>query len=169
MEFNELIYERRSTRSFKDEPVTAEQIEKMLDAAIHAPNACNFQSWHFYVVKSESARAKIGGMCGRWGLGASVVFVVCTDAAQLEARFGERGRDLFAVQDTAAAIENLLLCAADIGLGGCWVGAFDEAACREALDIPQGRRPVAIIPVGVPAEKPAMRARVDLSDVVTVI
>jgi nitroreductase len=79
---------------------------------------------------------------------AGVVFVVCADPEQSAARYGERGRDLYCYQDTAAAVENLLIVANMLGYGACWVGAFDEKKARRALSVPGHLRPVAIVPVG---------------------
>ena len=171
MEFSEVIKKRRSTRKFKDDGVSREQIIKMLESATAAPNACNMQSWHFYVVTSKDVKAKIEkeGATMPWATTAPVIFVVCTDAAAIVERFGERAEQLFVVQDTAAAIENLLLCAADMGLGGCFMGAFDEAKIRDIVGIKEGHRPVALVPVGVPAVELPARPRNPLSYVVTFV
>ena len=169
MEFSEVIKKRRSTRKFTNDPVSREQIIRMLEAAIAAPNACNMQSWHFYVITDKKVRAKLAEekAVTDWATTAPVMFVVCTDAAAITARFGERADKLFAVQDTAAAIENLLLCAADLGLGGCFMGAFDEAKVRSIVGVKADQRPVAVVPVGVPAIELPARPRNPLSAVVT--
>ena len=169
MEFSEVIKKRRSTRKFTNDPVSREQIIKMLEAAIAAPNACNMQSWHFYVITDKKVRARLAEekAVTDWATTAPVMFVVCTDATAITARFGERADKLFAVQDNAAAIENLLLCAADLGLGGCFMGAFDEAKCREIVGVKPEHRPVAVVPVGVPAIELPARPRNPLSAVVT--
>jgi nitroreductase len=85
------------------------------------------------------------------------VIVVCADAEQSAGRYGPRGRDLYCLQDTAAATEHILLAAVALGLGGCWVGAFDERRAADALSLPKHHRPVAILPIGKPAGRPAMR------------
>ena len=109
MEFSEVLKARRSTRQFTDEGVTGEQIMKLLDAAVAAPNACNMQSWHFYVVTDESVKRRLSETktVADWATTAPVIFVVCTAAKALAARFGDKAENLFAVQDTAAAIEKL--------------------------------------------------------------
>jgi len=171
MEFSEVIKKRRSTRKFTNDPVSREQIIKMLEAATIAPNACNMQSWHFYAVTDKAVRARLDeeSAIATWATTAPVMFVVCTDAAAIVARFGEKAERVFAVQDTAAAIENLLLCAADMGLGGCFMGAFDEAKFCEIVGIKEGHKPVAVVPVGVPAIELPARPRNPLSSVVTFV
>ena len=173
--FIDLLYKRKSIREFTDYALSEAEITLLMESATRAPNACNFQSWHFYAVSnrdvinsfySAEGSAIYGG---KWITEAAMVVVVCTDAKELEKRFGDRGSNLFAVQDTAAAITNILLQAADIGLGGCWIGAFNEDKCRELLDIPAQRRPVALLPIGKPKSDPSERGRKPLNDVVTMI
>ena len=83
-----------------------------------------------------------------------------------EPEFGSRGEHLYCIQDTAAAIQNLLLAVVALGLGACWVGAFEENRVREVLNIPKELRPIAIIPVGWRAEKPRLRSKRPLHDIV---
>lgn len=171
MDFQQLLNERRSVRAFTGAPVSAEQRQILLEAAVRAPSACNLQSWHFYVVAD---RAKIEALypmvySAAWIQKAGLAVIVCTDADAITHRFGERGSSLFCLQDTAAAMENLLLCAADLGLGGCWIGAFDPDACRAFAAIPDSRTPVAIAAIGEPVAKPPLRERRSLDEIVTVI
>lgn len=171
MEFFEVLKARRSTRQFTDEGVTGEQIMKLLDAAVAAPNACNMQSWHFYVVTDASVKRRLSETktVADWATTAPVIFVVCTAAKALAARFGDRGENLFAVQDTAAAIENILLAAADMGLGGCFMGAFDNDKCREIVGVSEEHRIVAMVPVGHPAMMLPERPRNPIESVVTFV
>jgi len=80
--------------------------------------------------------------------------------------YGTRGSSLYCLQDTAAAIQNLLLAASALGLAACWVGAFHEEEARRVLNIPNGVRPVAIIPMGYPAQVPEARWKRPLSEIV---
>jgi nitroreductase len=97
---------------------------------------------------------------------APAVIVVCANENRSSQRYGVRGKTLYCIQDTAAAIQNIHLAAYSLGLGTCWVGAFKEEEAREILKIPQGIRPVAIIPVGYPAEAPSPRNRRSISQIV---
>ncbi|MBQ8551730.1 MAG: nitroreductase family protein [Clostridia bacterium] len=168
MEFNELLYKRRSVRAFTEREVTRGEIDTLLEAATRAPNACNMQSWHFYVVTDGEVRAKFADICATWATTAPVIFVVCTDNEALVGRFGERAK-LFTYQDTALAAENLLLAAADMGLNGCFMGAFDAGRCRALLNIPEKHEIVALIPVGEAQTESPLRERKPMSDVVTYI
>lgn len=157
MDIFEIFKLRRSIRAFTEEDVSDEQIEKILEAARWAPSAGNIQPWEFIVVrrpdiKRDLARAALNQTFIEE---APVVIVACANEIRSGRIYGSRGVNLYCIQDTAAAIENMLLAACALGLGACWVGAFDEEAARKILRIPRGVRPVAMIPVGYPAEKPS--------------
>jgi nitroreductase len=85
--------------------------------------------------------------------------VVCADKERSAYGYGSRGRELYCIQDTAAAIQNILLTVESNGLGTCWVGAFNEKEVIELLNIPDHVRPVCILPVGYPAGSPSKRSR----------
>ncbi|MDH5806267.1 MAG: nitroreductase family protein [Candidatus Methanomethylicaceae archaeon] len=167
MDVFECIKKRRSIRSFKKIPIKYEDLMKILNAAILAPSAGNIQPWEFIIVtrqdlKEELAEAALGQY---WMLDASVIIVVCAREKDSASRYGSRGKSLYCIQDTAAAIENMLLAITALGYGACWVGAFDEDAVRKILKIPLGVRPIALIPIGVPNESPEPRWRKELHEV----
>ena len=97
---------------------------------------------------------------------APVVIVVCADEDRSSMGYGVRGKTLYCIQDTAAAIQNIHLAAYSLGLGTCWIGAFREEEARRILKIPRGVRPVAMIAVGYAAEAPPPRSRRSLSQIV---
>lgn len=164
----EAIRNRRSVRRYLRDPIPKETVEELLSAAIQAPSAGNAQPWRFIVVWDQKLRE--GLAAAAFGQGflaeAPVVIVVCADLERAKRAYRERGEQLYCLQDTAAAIQNLLLAATAKGLGTCWVGAFDEGRVTELLGLPRGLRPVALIPVGKPGESPAARPRRPLSEVV---
>ncbi|MEM1586389.1 MAG: nitroreductase family protein [Candidatus Bathyarchaeia archaeon] len=168
MDIFEVIKFRRSIRSFTREDVSDEQIEKILEAARWAPSAGNLQPWEFIVIrrpdiKREVARAALNQTFIEE---APVVIVVCANEVRSGSIYGSRGVNLYCIQDTAAAIENMLLAACAIGLGACWVGAFNEEEVRRILNVPRGIRPVAIIPIGYPSERPSPPRRRPLKEIV---
>ena len=170
MDLFEAIEARRSVRRFDPAvEVPPETVERLLNAAILAENAGNRQPWHFYVVRDPELRQ--GLVAAAHGQGfisqAPVAIVVCADAEQSAGRYGQRGRELYCLQDTAAAVDHILLAAVALGLGSCWVGAFDEGEAARVLDLPDHHRPVAILPIGKPAEAPAPRPRQPLKEVAT--
>lgn len=154
MDFWQVIEARHSVRSFDPAvDIPPETVERLLTAAIRAPSAGNRQPWHFYVVRNLATRRALAAAAyGQTFVAqAPLVIVVCADAGQSAGRYGQRGRELYCLQDTAAATEHILLAAVALGLGGCWVGAFDEDQAARALNLPPRHRPVAILPIGKPA------------------
>lgn len=164
----DLIKDRRSIRNFKDQQVTEEHINILVKAACLAPSAGNRQPWEFIIVEDTNIKSKLSEAAyGQSFVSrASVVFVVCAVPRRSGSRYGRRGRELYCIQDTAAAIQNLLLTAVANGLGGCWVGAFDERTASEAVNLPDGVRAIALIPIGYPNESPSSRPRRSLKDVI---
>ncbi len=154
METYEAILTRRSVRRFEDRPLSREQLEKLLEAARWAPSAGNLQPWIFVVATSEDARAALAAAAFGQRFVAEAPAVIGVAASPPErSPYGRRGRELYCLQDTAAAVQNVLLAAHDMGLGACWVGAFDDDAVSRALELRGDERPVALVPVGYPAEQ----------------
>jgi nitroreductase len=168
MEFFEVLKLRRSTRAFTDEAVSEYEILKLLEAARLAPSAGNIQPWVFVVVRDADMKGRLAEAALNQSFikKAPVVIVVCADPDRSRQRYGGRGENLFCVQDSAAAVQNMLLAAVDLGLGACWVGAFREDMVKAALRIPESLRPVAVVPVGRPAEKPSLPYRRPLGEIV---
>lgn len=167
MELIDAILGRRSIRKYKDIDVEDDKIRKILEAAIWAPSSGNTQTWRFYVVRNEKIKREISAAAlnQRHIREAPVVIVVGYDIQEMYSAYRERGVNLYAIQDSAAATQNLLLRAYDLGLGTCWVGAFDEKEVSDILNIPPHIRPVAIVTVGYPAER-SVSTRKSLESVV---
>jgi nitroreductase len=162
------LFERRfSCRSFEPKTLSDAELEPLLEAARWAPSAGNLQPWRFVVVRSPTLREGLARSAHgqEFVAAAPVVIVVCAVPAESARRYRERGEQLYCLQDTAAAVENILLAATEHGLGSCWVGAFDEDAAARCLSLPAGWRPVAMVPVGWPAEEPRERQRRPLHEV----
>jgi nitroreductase len=165
----EVILERRSIRSFRGDPVSEENIEKILIAAQRAPSAGNRQPWHFYVVRNQNLKESLAQAAfdQKFIAQAPVVIVVCADPERSALRYGERGRTLYAIQDTANAGMNIWLTVTELGLATCWIGAFDEAMAAKVLSLPSNLRPVAMFPIGFPAESGRITPRRPLQEIVT--
>lgn len=162
------IFERRSCRAFRTDPIPKEDLDRLLEAICAAPSAGNCQPWRFLVVRSQEEREALAAAAGGQDFlaQAPIAIVVCADAARSAASYGSRGRDLYVLQDTAAATENLLIAATALGYGTCWVGAFDEDEASAVLRLPKKLRPVAIIPIGKAAKKLGRSSRRPMSEVV---
>jgi len=173
MDFWQVLHSRHAVRDFAlGRDVPAPLVADLLRAAIEAPSAGNLQSWHFYVVRRPAVRAALAeaALGQSFVAEAPVVIVVCADPERSATRYRERGRRLYAYLDAAAATENLLLAATALGLGTCWVSAFDEEAARQAIGAPQWLVPVAIVPVGYPAvPRPRETERRPLEEVTTYV
>ena len=167
MELLEAIKGRRSVRAFKQQDVPEETVEKLIDAARHAPSAGNIQPWEFVIARKQDTKKKLAKAANQAFVEeAPVVIVVCANENRSSMGYGIRGKTLYCIQDTAAATQNILLTAYSLGLGTCWVGAFNENEAKKALKTPNGIRPVAMIPVGYPNRTPSQRDRRPLNQIV---
>jgi nitroreductase len=140
---------RRSVRKFAPVQPPDSAVEKLLDAAKLAPSAGGLESRRIFVVKPPTKRRDLATACYDQSFVGEAPFalVFCADLSKIEP-YGERGRDLYCIQDVSASVENVLLRAVDLGLAGCWVGAFDEIKVKELLGLPDNLRPLAIVPIG---------------------
>ncbi len=168
MEVFEAIQSRRSIRAYKGTEVPDEAVTKLVEAAQWAPSAGNIQPWEFVVVRRQKTKHQlVEAALGQSFIDeAPVVIVVCADERRSARSYGQRGKALFCLQDTAAAIQNMHLAAHALGLGTCWIGAFDEDKVRRILSVPSGVRPVALIPLGYPDESPSSRRKRSMSEIV---
>jgi nitroreductase len=168
METINAIRQRASCRSYGSAKVNDAVIRDILELATQAPSAGNMQEWRFVVVKSPEVKKRLAEayvINRKWQFDAPAIIVVLADMDIIEDAYGERGVGLYAAQDTAAAIENLLLAATDSGLATCWIGAFNEQAVKNAVAAPERMRPVAMITLGYAKDRPAKPARKPLPEV----
>jgi len=165
-----VISQRACCRRFLATPIPGEVLDTLLEAALRAPSAGNLQAWRVLAVRSAEGRTALAkAALGQAHVAeAPVVFAICAVPERSARRYGDRGRSLYALQDTAALATTLLLAAEALGLGACWVGAFDEDRVARVLALPPDERPVALLPVGLRAEVPRGRTpRRPVAEVVT--
>jgi len=166
MEFQELILTRRSVRKYLDKPVEDEKLGRVLEAARVAPSACNNQPWHFIVIRDEEMRQRLSEAYGRdWFYTAPVIICACGEPSVNFRRIdGKNYNDV----DVTIAMDHLILAAAEEGLGTCWIGAFKPDVARKVLEIPEGIEPVAMTPLGYPAEplQRAAKKRKELKEII---
>ena len=145
----DLMRARCSVRAFQPRPIEREVLLRVLEAARVAPSACNNQPWRFLMVQAPDGLDKLAACYPRpWFRSAPAVIVCCSEPAVAWRRSdGKNHADI----DVAIAVDHLTLAAAEAGLGTCWVCAFDVARAREALQLPAGIEPVALLPIGYPA------------------
>jgi nitroreductase len=159
------IRSRRSIRSYQTKPVEEEKLAKILEAARLAPSAVNLQPVSYVVVKDIAAKQLLSQAYSRsWFAQAPLIIVACATPEMAWKR--SDGEEFWKI-DAAISLQTLVLAATAEGLGTCWIGAFDEAKAKEALNIPKNVRAVAMTPLGYPAEtKPPVTERKPISDIV---
>jgi nitroreductase len=167
MDYFEAVKQRHSTRSFTEQPVEADKLEKILEAADAAPSAGNLQAYEIYAVKAAKARRALAAAArGQdYVAAAPVVLVFCVHPARAE-KYGDRGRNLYSVQDATIACTYAMLASTALGLSTVWVGAFDEEVVWKAIGAPEGITPVAMLPIGYPGEQPEPTSRRGLDGLV---
>ncbi|MGD9495879.1 MAG: nitroreductase family protein [Armatimonadota bacterium] len=152
------IGKRCSVRSYTDEPVSEEDLQQVLEAALSAPTANNVRPWHIVVVQDAGTRAKLATVhqWARFCAESPVVLVFCGDAQR---------QPHWWIEDCCAALENALIQAADLGLGTCWIGIRGseggqgpgperEQFVRDLLGIPEHIRVLALVSLGHPGAEP---------------
>lgn len=165
MELKEVLLKRRSVRKFTNEPVSKENIDELLHAAMSGPSACNKKPWEFYVVTNEDKLKELKSASRFTKISAKLAIIVCGNLKKaLPLKFAS-----YWIQDCSAATENILLRATDLGLGAVWCGAHPqqgaEEKIREILNISKNEIPLNIIFIGHPAEEPDARDQYDESRV----
>lgn len=168
MDLFKAIFERRSIRKFKKTDIESKIIDKIMEAGIWAPSAGNIQGWDAVIVKnSEKKRKLVAAAYMRDFIAeAPVIIVICANMHRSGAIYNQRGEELYCIQDAACAAQNMLLAAYALGLGACWVGAFDEDLVSRILHIPECLKPVTIMPLGYPDEDPFPPTRRERDEVV---
>lgn len=158
MEFTELIQKRYSVRAYLPDPVSDEVLLKVLSAARIAPTAANRQPFQLIVIRTQGREEQIRHLYGReWFLQAPLVIIACGLPDQGWVRGFDRVN--YTMVDVAIAMDHLILAAADLGLGTCWIANFNPLNVREVLGLPEGVDPLAMTPLGYPADQPAPKER----------
>jgi nitroreductase len=158
METLEAIRQRRSVRRFRTGPVGHQLLEKLVDCGRLAPTARAEQPWEFVVVTNRDVRTAIGRTTDHGKFIAEApacIAVFCKDTK-------------YYLEDGCAATENILLAAADLGLGACWVAGDKKAYAdqvRQMLGVPEGHKLVSLLAVGYPSDDQPAKGKRPLEDV----
>lgn len=161
----DLIKARYSVRSYTDQTVEKEKLEYIMECVRMAPSAVNFQPWCFYIVESAEAKSKLHQCYTReWFATAPLYIMACADHTQSWKRRHD-GKD-HADVDISIAVEHLCLAAIEQGLGTCWVCAFDAALCKSLFNLPEHIEPIALIPIGYPADEAKEKSRKTMEEIV---
>ncbi len=158
METLQAIFERRSVRQYRPDPIPPAHLRQILEAARQAPSAGNRQPLHFVVVGSQEQKQRLAQACnGQMWLAQAAYIVVGVGLPQINAKWHR--------VDVTIALENLVLAARSLGYGTCWIGAFDPEQVKAVCGLPAEAEVIACTPLGVPAGAwPAARARKPWND-----
>lgn len=156
MSLVDVILSRRSIRQYDDKDIPKDVLDKILEAGRQSPSAANRQPYQFVVVTESEIKKELSGLVSGFLKNAPVVIVGCANTKALLT-----GK--WAVIDTTIALENMVLAAWSLGVGSCWIGAFNEQKVKNALQIPEKWKVVALISLGYPAENPESRKKKEKS------
>jgi nitroreductase len=157
MEVFEAIKSRRSIRKYKNELITEEKIGKLLEAARLAPSAANKQNWKFIVISNDVIKKRLVAACNNQSFVSTASHII-TGVVDPALKWHQ--------VDLAIAFEHIVLEAVELGLGTCWIGAFNEEDVKKILNIPQDKKVVALLTVGYPDELPSTRPRKEIKEIV---
>lgn len=164
MDFLQLVRTRYSVRAYKPDPVGEDELNQVLEAARLAPTAGNTQSFQLIVIKTQGREEELRRIYDRdWFVGAPMVICACGIPGEAWIRDDKKN---YAVVDVAIVMDHLILAATDLGLGTCWVAAFNEQATREILGLPEEVEPIVFTPLGYPADQPEPKERKPLEELV---
>jgi nitroreductase len=165
MEYMDLIAQRYSVRAYRPDPVEDWKLAQVLEAARLAPTAANRQPFQVVVMHTAGRQAEIGRIYYRpWFVQAPLVLAVCAISSLAWVR--ESDRFNARLIDAAIVADHMILAAANLGLGTCWVAAFDVEAARQVLRLPSEAEPVIFTPLGYPADQPGPKERKPLAELV---
>ena len=144
------IKTRKSVRQYLDKPIEDEKLTAVLKAGLLAPSASNRQEWRFIIVRDPTTRRKIAEVANNQTFvgEAPAIIVAC---AETDGHIMRCGQPCYPI-DVANALDHITLAAVELGLGSCWIGAFDEEGVKEILDIPDEIRVVELMPIGYPSD-----------------
>ena len=166
MDFDYVVQKRRSVRSFDpSRKLSFEVVAEILDSARYAPSSGNLQNWSFIVIETQEKKDLAVRACPKQEFlsDASYLIIVLSRQENLVRYYGSRGEMLYSIQNCAAAIENMLLKATDLGVASCWINAFDESAIKRDFSVPADVRVQAIVALGYSNEPHSDANRHDLS------
>jgi len=164
MEFSELCLHRYSVRSYKPNPINENELQTVLEAARLAPTAANRQPFQLIVIHTEGKKDQLQRIYDRdWFTQAPII--IC--AVGLPDVGWKRGDNVsYTYVDVAIAMDHLILAAAELNLGTCWIAAFNPDEARKVLGLPPEAEPIVFTPLGYPADQPKTKVRKPLDEII---
>ncbi len=154
MDFLTLAKERYSERYFDSRPIEQEKLDRIIEAGIAAPTACNYQPQKFYLIRSEEGRAKLRTVT-HFHFNAPLTILVCYDAREVWTNPGDRYYRNYnsGEQDASIAATSMMFEAEEMGIHSVWVRGFDSKAVVDTFGLPAHMIPVMMLDLGYPSEK----------------
>ena len=175
MDFHAVVQSRRSIRAFTSQEISNERVQQVIESGHAAPSGGNLKEWRFIVIRNTEQKRKViqatycrNNECNppqEWLMTAPVIIAVVADLEAAAKRYGRLGIDRLVYLDCASAVENMLLCAVDLGLSSCFISGFREHEMAEALCLPPMVEAIALIPLGYPAQLGVKRSSVSQDEV----
>ncbi len=166
MNFEELIHKRYSCRNYSPKPIQEDLLQKVLEAARLAPTAANRQPFQIIIIKTENKQEELMQIYDKdWFVQPPLILAVCSQPQMGWVR-KKYDQQSYAAVDAAIVVDHITLQAADLGLGTCWIGAFDPQAARDFLKLPADVEPIAFTPLGYPMDQPGKKIRKPLKDLI---
>ena len=167
MDFLELVRKRYSVRAYKSTPVENDKLQQVLEAARMAPTATNRQPFQLVIIQTKGREGELLRIYNQpWFVEAPVIICVC--AIPSESWVRRDGKNYFDV-DAAIVMDHLILAATDLGLGTCWIGAFNPQEAHKVLEIPDDMEPIAFTPLGYPNDQPRNKFRKPIEELIRYI
>jgi len=164
MQLSDVIAKRKSVRSFTSAPIDKNTVIEILEAGRSAPSACNIQPWQFIVFQGIENTEKLRTVYSKdWFIQAPVIICVAIDTTVAWRRMDNVS---YGFVDAAIAMDHMILKATELGLGTCWIGAFDAREAKNVLNLPANIEPVVFTPLGYPEKDPVPRGRKPLDEIV---
>lgn len=164
MEYFEVIEKRFSVRGYTSDPVEPEKLQKILEAALLAPTACNLQAFRILVIQTGDKKEELKKVYRHdWFVEAPYILGVCAIPKECWVR---RDQKNYSDVDAAIVMDHIILAATDQGLGTCWIGAFDSEAAKKVFSLEDGLEPIAFTPIGYAKQITVQKNRKSLEELV---
>lgn len=150
MDFDKVLSKRTSIRAYKDKAIEDSTLKAIINNTLSAPSAGNLQAYKIYIVKNKTKLNQLSEAA--WGQSfiseASLAFIFCALPEESGKKYGNRGQQLYSIQDATIAAAYCQLAATNLGLATVWVGAYNDNQVKKTLKLKETEKPVAIIPIG---------------------
>ena len=162
MEFLELVKNRYSVRAYKSTPVEEDKLKQILEVARLAPTGANRQSFQLIVIHTAGKEEELRLIYDKpWFVQAPVIICACATTIQ-----GQPFREGGSYRDVAIVMDHLILAATSLGLGTCWIGAFNPDTARDILGLPAEAKPIVFATIGYSNDQPRPKTRKPIDELI---